>query len=85
MSHVLRAFKADDQDSVKELILSILMKEYPFDKSPELSSYDAYGPQLIGFTDISPVLSDEAQEIFIGSFQLWLLQGSTCLSLTVPA
>ncbi len=33
MNHVLRAFKKEDQDSVKELILNILTKEYPFDKS----------------------------------------------------
>ena len=33
MKHTLRVFKKDDQDSVKELILGILMKEYPFDKS----------------------------------------------------
>ena len=33
MNHSLRVFKPGDQDSVKDLILSILMKEYPFDKS----------------------------------------------------
>ena len=33
MSHVLRPFKSEDQEGVKELILTILMKEYPFDRS----------------------------------------------------
>lgn len=33
MSHSLRRFKNDDAKGVKELILAILTKEYPFDKS----------------------------------------------------
>lgn len=33
MNHLLRTFKPADQDDVKELILGILAKEYPFDKS----------------------------------------------------
>ena len=33
MGHILREFKKDDAGSVRELILGILAKEYPFDKS----------------------------------------------------
>lgn len=33
MNHDLRSFKKEDALGVKELILSILTKEYPFDKS----------------------------------------------------
>lgn len=33
MSHVLRMFKKEDSKGVKDLILAILTKEYPFDKS----------------------------------------------------
>ena len=33
MNHILRPFKEEDQESVKALILEILSKEYPFDKS----------------------------------------------------
>jgi N-acetylglutamate synthase-like GNAT family acetyltransferase len=33
MAHMLRHFRDTDADGVKELILSILSKEYPFDKS----------------------------------------------------
>lgn len=33
MSYILRAFKREDTKGVKDLILSILIKEYPFDKS----------------------------------------------------
>ena len=33
MDHVLRAFKQEDAGGVKELILGILTKEYPFDRS----------------------------------------------------
>jgi len=33
MNHTLRPFKKEDQESVKQLILNILAKEYPFDKS----------------------------------------------------
>lgn len=33
MSHSLRAFKKEDAKGVKDLILSVLTKEYPFDKS----------------------------------------------------
>lgn len=33
MEHVLREFKKDDASGVRELILGILTKEYPFDKS----------------------------------------------------
>lgn len=33
MDHVLRAFKKEDAGGVKELILGILTKEYPFDRS----------------------------------------------------
>ena len=33
MGHVLRAFKKEDAPGVKELILTILTREYPFDRS----------------------------------------------------
>ena len=33
MSHSLRSFKRNDSQGVKDLILTILTKEYPFDKS----------------------------------------------------
>lgn len=33
MSHILRPFKKEDTEGVKELILTILTKEYPFDRS----------------------------------------------------
>lgn len=33
MSHSLRPFRSEDQEGVKELILTVLAKEYPFDKS----------------------------------------------------
>ena len=33
MSHTLRVFKKDDAKGVKELILTVLAKEYPFDRS----------------------------------------------------
>ncbi len=33
MSYLLRSFKKDDAVGVKELILNILTKEYPFDRS----------------------------------------------------
>lgn len=33
MTHTLRSFKKDDAEGVKGLILDILCKEYPFDKS----------------------------------------------------
>jgi len=33
MGHILREYKKDDANSVKELILGILAGEYPFDKS----------------------------------------------------
>lgn len=33
MEHILREFKKGDSNGVKELILGILIKEYPFDKS----------------------------------------------------
>ena len=33
MTHLLRKYKNDDAKGVKELILGILAKEYPFDKS----------------------------------------------------
>lgn len=33
MSYALRTFQKNDADSVKELILKILAKEYPFDRS----------------------------------------------------
>lgn len=33
MNHTLRPFKTADQEGVKDLILTILSKEYPFDKS----------------------------------------------------
>ncbi len=33
MSHSLRPFRNEDQEGVKALILAILEKEYPFDKS----------------------------------------------------
>ncbi len=33
MGHTLREFKKEDSKGVKELILSILTKEYPFDRS----------------------------------------------------
>jgi GNAT superfamily N-acetyltransferase len=33
MSHILRPFSEKDQEGVKGLILTILAKEYPFDKS----------------------------------------------------
>ena len=33
MSHSLRPFRSEDQEGVKALILTILAKEYPFDKS----------------------------------------------------
>lgn len=33
MEHILRTFRKEDAKGVKDLILSILTKEYPFDKS----------------------------------------------------
>jgi len=33
MNHILRPFKKEDAQDVRDLILSILTKEYPFDKS----------------------------------------------------
>jgi GNAT superfamily N-acetyltransferase len=33
MDHLLRPFRKEDGPSVRELVLSILTKEYPFDKS----------------------------------------------------
>jgi len=33
MDHILRQFKKEDAEGVKSLILGILIKEYPFDKS----------------------------------------------------
>ncbi|MBN2453088.1 MAG: GNAT family N-acetyltransferase [Candidatus Omnitrophica bacterium] len=33
MGHILREFKSDDASGVKELILGILTREYPFDRS----------------------------------------------------
>lgn len=33
MNHTLRSFKSEDQDGVKDLILTVLSKEYPFDKT----------------------------------------------------
>jgi len=54
MSHMLRPFKETDQESVKELILDILSKEYPFDKSAysdsDLASIgQAYGGERNAF------------------------------------
>lgn len=54
MEHTLRRFKKEDAGNVKELILSILAKEYPFDKSAYSDSDldrigDVYGGERESF------------------------------------
>lgn len=58
----VRAFKKDDSDNVKELILSILTKEYPFDKSA-FSDSDLYdlGGTYGGSRDSFFVLEDDGK------------------------
>ena len=66
MHHVLRRFRDDDAKSVKELILGILAKEYPFDKSAYSDSdLDKIGQTYGGSRDTFFVV-DEDKEV-VGS------------------
>lgn len=54
MAHILRKFKKDDSKGVKELILTILANEYPFDRSAYSDSdlekiADVYGGEKDSF------------------------------------
>lgn len=75
----VRIFKNKDSDSVKELILSILTKEYPFDKSVYEEESDladisqAYGGERDGFFVL------EAESKILGTVGIKEDSGDTAL------
>jgi GNAT superfamily N-acetyltransferase len=62
MAHSLRAFRAEDSDGVKNLILTILTREYPFDKSAYSDSdLERIGETYGGKKDAFCVVDDGGQ------------------------
>ena len=62
MSNELRPFKKDDAEGVKNLILSVLTKEYPFDKSAYSDSdLDKIGEVYGGVKDAFFVIEDSGK------------------------
>ena len=60
MPHALRLFKNEDAKGVKDLILSVLAKEYPFDKSAYSDSdLDKVGQTYGGPKDSFFVIEEE--------------------------
>jgi len=59
MEHILRAYKETDAKGVKELILGILTKEYPFDRSAYSDSdLDRIGEVYGGKNDAFFIIED---------------------------
>lgn len=64
MHHSLRKFKNDDASGVKELILGILAKEYPFDRSAYSDSdLDKIGQTYGGSGDSFFVVDEEGEVV----------------------
>jgi len=62
MAHTLRQFKKDDADGVKNLILTILTNEYPFDRAAYSDSdLDRIGEVYGGDMDSFFVIEDSDQ------------------------
>lgn len=62
MAHQLRAFRKEDAPGVKELILTILTREYPFDKSAYSDSdLDRIGETYGGGKDAFFVVDEEGE------------------------
>ena len=62
MAHELRAFKKEDAGGVKELILTILTREYPFDKSAYSDSdLEKIGQTYGGERDAFFVVEDDGE------------------------
>lgn len=62
MYHILRTFKKEDANGVKELILGILTKEYPFDRSAYSDSdLDKIGEVYGGTRDSFFVIEDAGE------------------------
>lgn len=62
MGHILRTYKEEDRKGVRELILGILTKEYPFDKSVYSDSdLDKIGEIYGGNNDAFFVIEDDGE------------------------
>lgn len=64
MNHSLRQFKKEDAKGVKDLILGVLMKEYPFDKSAYSDSdLDRIGEVYGGERDSFFVIEEDGEVV----------------------
>lgn len=62
MNHELRPYKKDDARGVKDLILTILSKEYPFDKSAYSDSdLDKIGQTYGGARDVFFIIKEDGE------------------------